>query len=79
MSKDLIDNLEKSILECDSEKAVDFMEKAIKANISSAVLMDTLTNAIRIVGDNYEKGIIWLPDLMLASNTMESASKILKK
>lgn len=79
MSKELINNLKKSIIEYDTEKALYFTEKALKERINPELLMDILTEGMRIVGDNYGKGIIWLPDLMLAANTMEPVSKILEK
>lgn len=78
-SQEILENLKKSIAEYDTDKAADLARKAVTENIDPVEAIDALITAIREVGDGFGRGELWLPDLMGAAETMQSAMPILEE
>jgi len=76
---DILENLRKAILEYDNVNAEGWARKAVEAEIDPVEVMDVLTGAIRQVGDSFGKGELWLPDLIGAASTMQSAMPIIEE
>ena len=76
---EILENLRAAILEYDNANAEGWARKAVEAEIDPVEVMDVLTGAIRQVGDGFGKGELWLPDLIGAASTMQSAMPIIEE
>jgi len=79
MSTEVLENLKKAIVECDSEEAVNLARRAIQEKIDPIKILAAMTAAMRQVGDSFGKGELWLPDLIGAADAMTSATPIIEK
>lgn len=75
----ILENLKKAIIEYDNEEAASWAEKAVKEKIDPVKVLDSITVAIRQVGDRFGKGELWLPDLVGAADAMSKAMPVIKK
>lgn len=75
----ILEGLRDSVLEYNSDKAVAFVQRAIKENIDPLECADALIAAIREVGDKYGRGELFLPDLVAAAEVLEKTMPILER
>ena len=79
MSIEILEQLRKAVLDYDRTMAVNLAKKAIEEGISCTQGFNALTDVIRQVGDDYDRGDLWLPDLVSAANVMEGAKIIFEE
>ena len=79
MTADIVENLRKAILEYNTEAAAIWARKAIEAKIEPARALDAMTEAIREIGDGFDKGDLFLPDLVGAADAMLAAQPIIEE
>ncbi len=79
MSRDILDDLKKAILEYDNELAMNSAKKVVEQGLDPLKALDVMTNAIKQVGDGFRQGQLWLPDLVAAGETMSSAMPIIEE
>ena len=79
MSTEVLENLKKAITEYDREGAADWARKAVQEKIDPIKALDTMTVAIKQIGDGFGKGELWLPDLVGAAAAMTSATPIIEE
>jgi len=79
MSTEVLENLKKAIIGYDREGAADWAKKAVQEKIDPIKALDTMTVAIRQIGDGFGKGELWLPDLVGAAAAMTSATPIIEE
>jgi methanogenic corrinoid protein MtbC1 len=77
MSTNLLDDLQKAIVTYAAEDAIRLVTRIVKGEIDPLEALDAMTLAIRQVGDGFNKGELWLPDLIRASETFQAALPIL--
>ena len=77
-SQAITQGLSEAIASYDTHSAVAWANRAIAAAIDPMIALNALTDAIRKVGEGFEKGDLWLPDLIAAAETMAAATKILE-
>ena len=65
-----------AILSCDDDTSAEAAEKAMAAGVEPDLLINTAISAIREVGNKFESGEIFLPELMLAGLGMEKVMGI---
>jgi methanogenic corrinoid protein MtbC1 len=75
----ILDNLKRVVLEYDSKGAVDWAKKAIEEKVEPLKALEALTEAIRQVGDDFETGERFLPELVAAADAMQKATSILEE
>lgn len=74
--KDAID----AMVKCSKEEAIDVMNRAIEEGLEPVeILSDGFSAGIREVGDQFGKGRMFLPELMLAAEAMQAVSEIAEK
>ncbi len=78
MKDQIFSKLKKSLLEYSEVDAKIAAEESIKQGISPIETIDVLIQALSEIGDKFGKGELFLPDLMLASKTMEITMPILE-
>lgn len=77
MSTEILENLKKAVMEYDHEGAATLARKAVEEKVDPLEALNTLTVAVRQVGDGFGRGELWLPDLIGAAETMMSVMPIL--
>jgi len=70
--------LREAILNYDAEAAELWARRAVNEGIDPIKTVDALTEAIRVIGDGFGKGELWLPDLVGAATAMKSAMPIIE-
>jgi len=77
--KAVLDNLRKAVYDYNNELASESADKAVKLGIDPLEALNVMTVAIREIGDAFGRGDLWLPDLVGASDAMQSAVPVLEK
>ena len=73
------DELKNSVVEGDDVKAAELTEKLLKKHDPLKIINEILVPAMQEVGDRYEKGIYFLPQLMAAAKAMKAAFNVIKE
>ena len=77
--QEIFQNLKKAIIEYDSSGAENWARKAVEERADPLKAIDTLTEAIKEVGDAFGRGELFLPELIGAAETIQSAMPILEE
>ncbi len=73
------DELTKAVVEGDSDASVELIKKAMDMGISATqILGKGLLPGMEIIGERFEKDEIFLPELLMAANTMKAAVALLR-
>jgi corrinoid protein of di/trimethylamine methyltransferase len=75
-NKEIADQLRKAILTYDRTLAIESAKKLISNKVNPLEVVEIMTKAIRLVGDAYGEGNLFLPDLIGASDAMSAAMPI---
>jgi len=78
LTYEILENLKKAIAEYDTDGAASWAKKAIEEKVDPIAATNALMEAIKEVGDAFGRGELWLPDLVGAADTMQSAMPILE-
>ena len=73
-----VDELVQAVQEGDAPQAADLAGRAVQGGADAAGLVDSLSAAMRAVGDRFGTGEIFLPELMLAARAMQKAMDVLQ-
>ncbi len=77
MNGEVLDELKEAILSFDSEKASEIAKKAVSQGIDPLkAIEEGVSRALNEIGTKYEKGEIFLIELMMAAEASKSALKI---
>jgi methanogenic corrinoid protein MtbC1 len=76
---DTIAGLKESIMNYDKKRARTLAEQALEEGVDPAAILDSTTEAIRKIGDDYASGELFLPDLVGASVAMSEAISIVEE
>lgn len=79
MSSEILNRLQKAILDYDETEAASCARKIVEEQINPVEALNAMTIAIRQVGDGFGKGELFLPDLIGAADAMSAATPILKE
>jgi methylmalonyl-CoA mutase cobalamin-binding domain/chain len=74
---ELYEQLEKSLLDLDAEAAVKTAQEIVDAGLDVKGAIDVATNVMNRIGDQFQTGDIYLPELMLAGEAMKHSMKVL--
>ena len=77
--KEVLNNLRKAVYTYDNELASKSARESLELGIDPLEALDVMTVAIREIGDAFGRGELWLPDLVGASDAMQSAVPILEE
>jgi trimethylamine corrinoid protein len=64
------DNLINAVKTGDIDSSVEITKKLLSEGVSADEILNTVTGAMREVGDAFDKFEIFLPEMMLAADTM---------
>ena len=79
MSKDLLSNITKSIVEGDTAAAVDLTRQGLDEGVAPLVMINEgLVPGMDIAGDKFARGEYFLPHLLMAGKAMQMAMELLE-
>ena len=78
MQQEILENLKNAVLKMKPENAAYYAKNAIENGIDPLVAIDALIEAIKIIGDGFGKGDLFLPELVRGSDAMMKAMPILE-
>jgi len=78
--QEILRRLSDAVLQFDSEAAADAARAAVAAHMDPVkVIEEGLAVGLRVIGDKFEAGELWLPHLILGAEAMEAAMKVLEE
>ncbi len=78
-SDDPLELLKRAVVNYDEKAAPKAAEQVIRQNIPPTKGLEAMTEAIRFIGDGFDIGELWLPDLVGAAKAMTAASDVLEE
>ena len=72
----LLEQLEAEVLSCDAEAAAKTAQAIVDAGLDVMRAIDVATAAINLIGDRFQNGEVYLPELMLAGETMKQCMAV---
>jgi len=78
-NKNPFDELKKSLALYDKSLAINSVRKLISEKINPTIIFGIMTDVIKSVGKAYEEDLLYLPDLIGASETMFAAMPVLEE
>ncbi|MCF7792258.1 MAG: corrinoid protein [Victivallales bacterium] len=75
----LLEDLKDAVIEMEDEKTPELTQKALdEGNTPEAILKKALVPAMDFVGDQFEKGKRYVPEMVLSAQAMKAAMKLLR-
>jgi len=79
MTTHIVSKIRDELINCQTEVVLDLVKKGIAEGISASVIVNQgLTAGIRVLGDRFEKGEAFLPELAVAAEIMKQALAFLE-
>jgi trimethylamine corrinoid protein len=78
MGNELLEKLKSAILDYDPEASADSARKAVEAGIPPSEILAAMTDAIREIGEGFNRGDLFLPDLVGGADAMGAATPIVE-
>ncbi len=79
MENVILENLGRAVKDYDVQGAVQWANNAVEEGIDPLLALDSLTEAIREVGDAFGAGELFLPELVSAAEAMQAAMPIIEE
>jgi methylmalonyl-CoA mutase cobalamin-binding domain/chain len=79
MPEEVLKKLGNAVLEFDAQAAETWARKAIEEGVDPLAAFAALTEAIRTIGDLFQRGEYYLPELVSAAEVMQKAAPILEE
>jgi len=76
---EVYESLKKAVLEYDAEGAACYAQQIVDEGLDPAPALDAISEAMQVVGEGYESGELWLPDLVGAADVSQRALPILEE
>jgi len=74
-----LDDLKAKVIDMNSEEVVELTQKALDAGLNPReILNQALIPAMEIVGDEYERGERFIPEMLVSANAMKGAMELLR-
>jgi methylmalonyl-CoA mutase cobalamin-binding domain/chain len=74
--EEILIQIEKSIKDFNSIEVKSLTEKALNSKIDPVVILDLFNNVLKEIGDAYQKGELFLPELVGAASTVDGSMSI---
>jgi corrinoid protein of di/trimethylamine methyltransferase len=72
-------DLKNAILDYDKEKTLSVVKAGLQQDLEPMVMLDAITDALNVVGEGFNSGDLFLPELIYASDCAQAAIKILEE
>ena len=75
----MVERIHDAVLQGDSDSAAALTEQALQSGITpSEILNKGLISAMDIIGDEFESGTIFIPDMLFSAEAMKAAMEVLR-
>ncbi len=75
----MLDDIKAAVIDGDAEHTVELVNQALEQGIDPQEIVDeALTAGLRVVGDLFDKGEYFIPEMLIGADAMEQAMVILK-
>src|SRR4030042_2409923 len=78
MQNEILLNIREALINCNPKKTASLVQQGLEEHIAPMVIMDSLVEFIRQVGDEFGKGNLFLPELVGAAEAMERATIVIE-
>lgn len=79
MGDEVLRNLDAAISRCDIEAALRVTSEALRLGVDPLLLLSTLTETIRSVGESFEREAIWLPELIGSATALQKCLPLVEE
>jgi methanogenic corrinoid protein MtbC1 len=79
MKAEILSGLKDAILNYESAEAVKYATLAVEQNIDPIEAMEAMVEAIKVIGDGFQTGDLFLPELVGAADVMQKATPIIEQ
>lgn len=79
MKNEVLEKLYQAVIDLDPDAAKHWAEVAVKEGVDPVKSFDAMTRAISKIGDDFETGELWLPDLVGAADAMQAAMPVVEQ
>lgn len=79
MENEILEKLYQAVIDLDPDAAKHWAETAVKEGVDPVKSFDAMTRAISKIGDDFEQGELWLPDLVGAADAMQTAMPVVEQ
>ena len=80
LEEEILQSLSEAVLNFDADAAIDAARASVEAKIDPVkAIEEGLAKGLRVVGDRFEAGELWLPHLVLGAEALEAAVKVLEE
>ena len=80
LEEEILQSLSEAVLNFDADAAIDAAKASVEAKINPVkAIEEGLAKGLRVVGDRFEAGELWLPHLVLGAEALEAAVKVLEE
>jgi len=77
MENEILENLKTAVKQYDRDGAASWARKIVEAKVDLLKAFNVMAEVMKEIGDDYERGELWLPDLVGAADAMQNATSIL--
>jgi len=78
MAQDILEDLKQAILDYNKAVCPVLAQEALDAGVDPIAVMDALIEAVKKVGDDFGEGVLFLPDLVGASDALQAAAPVIE-
>jgi corrinoid protein of di/trimethylamine methyltransferase len=79
MATDIVSSIRDELINCQTDIVLDLVKKGISEGITASTIVNQgLTAGIRVLGDRFEQGEAFLPELAVAAEIMKQALEFLE-
>jgi corrinoid protein of di/trimethylamine methyltransferase len=78
VADDILEGIKLSIVNMEDQKAVELTKRALADHAAEEILNKSLIPAMEMVGNQYEQGQKFIPEMLLAAEAMTAALELLK-
>jgi 5-methyltetrahydrofolate--homocysteine methyltransferase len=75
---EILSRLKTAIAACDGKAAAELTDTAVREGLDPLLIWDAITEVMAEVGDRFETGECWLPELVGAAGAVQAAAPILE-
>jgi methanogenic corrinoid protein MtbC1 len=79
MKAEILSGLKNAILNYESAEAVKYATLAVEQDIDPIEAMEAMVEAIKVIGDGFQTGDLFLPELVGAADVMQKATPIIEQ
>lgn len=74
----VLDDIRESLVALDMDKVLDLVKKAVEEGYRPIDIVNSLADGMKIIGEGYERGELFLSELIMASEIFKEAMNILE-